>query len=133
MNREIRPLARVPHIVGYQCAGTVVGVGPGVHERRSGTAWSPCSTGARMRSWQRPPWPTPGRSPRAWTSTPPRPCPWHGARRTNACSPPAGSRQGTACWCTPARARWAWPPSSSRSKRARGSSPRRPAPGGWRN
>lgn len=36
VNREIRALARVPHIVGYQCAGTVVGVGPGVHERQVG-------------------------------------------------------------------------------------------------
>jgi NADPH2:quinone reductase len=36
VNRELRPLARVPHIVGYQCAGTVIDVGPGVHDRKVG-------------------------------------------------------------------------------------------------
>jgi len=36
VNREIRPLARVPHIVGYQCAGTVVQVGAEVADRRVG-------------------------------------------------------------------------------------------------
>lgn len=33
VNREIRPLARIPHIVGYQCAGTIVAVGDGVTDR----------------------------------------------------------------------------------------------------
>jgi len=36
VNREIRPLARVPHIVGYQCAGTIVEVGPNVRDRHVG-------------------------------------------------------------------------------------------------
>ena len=36
VNREIRPLARVPHIVGYQCAGTVVEVGAQVRDREVG-------------------------------------------------------------------------------------------------
>jgi NADPH2:quinone reductase len=36
VNREIRPLARVPHIVGYQCAGTIVEVGAQVQDRQPG-------------------------------------------------------------------------------------------------
>lgn len=36
INREIRPLARVPHIVGYQCAGTVITVGADVRDRKPG-------------------------------------------------------------------------------------------------
>jgi NADPH2:quinone reductase len=36
VNREIRPLARMPHIVGYQCAGTIIDVGAGVTERQIG-------------------------------------------------------------------------------------------------
>lgn len=36
VNREIRPLARVPHIVGYQCAGTIIEVGAQVSDRRVG-------------------------------------------------------------------------------------------------
>lgn len=36
INREIRPLTRVPHIVGYQCAGTIVDVGPHVVGRSVG-------------------------------------------------------------------------------------------------
>ncbi|WP_050478166.1 quinone oxidoreductase family protein [Herbaspirillum rhizosphaerae] len=36
INREIRPLARVPHIVGYQCAGIVLEVGANVHDRQPG-------------------------------------------------------------------------------------------------
>ncbi|OZI19256.1 NADP-dependent oxidoreductase [Bordetella genomosp. 9] len=36
INREIRPLARVPHIVGYQCAGIVKAVGKNVHDRQPG-------------------------------------------------------------------------------------------------
>ncbi|MFM0738700.1 zinc-binding alcohol dehydrogenase family protein [Paraburkholderia xenovorans] len=36
VNREIRPLARVPHIVGYQCAGTVIEAGNNVRDRHVG-------------------------------------------------------------------------------------------------
>ncbi|VVE40797.1 quinone oxidoreductase family protein [Pandoraea anhela] len=36
INREIRPLARVPHIVGYQCAGVVREVGAQVSDRQVG-------------------------------------------------------------------------------------------------
>lgn len=36
INREIRPLARVPHIVGYQCAGVISAVGARVHDRQVG-------------------------------------------------------------------------------------------------
>jgi NADPH:quinone reductase len=36
VNREIRPLARVPHIVGYQCAGTIVQTGTAVTDRHVG-------------------------------------------------------------------------------------------------
>jgi NADPH2:quinone reductase len=36
VNREIRPLVRRPHIVGYQCAGTIVAVGAGVSTRQVG-------------------------------------------------------------------------------------------------
>ncbi|MBR0641751.1 quinone oxidoreductase family protein [Plastoroseomonas hellenica] len=36
INREIRPLAHIPHIVGYQCAGTIVAVGEEVRDRRIG-------------------------------------------------------------------------------------------------
>jgi NADPH2:quinone reductase len=36
VNREIRPLARVPHIVGYQCAGTLSAVGSQVRDRQVG-------------------------------------------------------------------------------------------------
>lgn len=36
VNREIRPLARVPHIVGYQCAGTIVQIGDDVTDRSVG-------------------------------------------------------------------------------------------------
>lgn len=36
VNREIRPLARVPHIVGYQCAGTIAEAGRNVRDRRVG-------------------------------------------------------------------------------------------------
>lgn len=36
INREIRPLARVPHIVGYQCAGVVLAVGANVVDRQPG-------------------------------------------------------------------------------------------------
>ncbi|ODP32170.1 zinc-binding alcohol dehydrogenase family protein [Pandoraea sp. ISTKB] len=36
INREIRPLARVPHIVGYQCAGVVSEVGAHVRNRQVG-------------------------------------------------------------------------------------------------
>jgi len=36
INREIRPLARVPHIVGYQCAGKVKAVGENVRDRKPG-------------------------------------------------------------------------------------------------
>lgn len=36
VNREIRPLARVPHIVGYQCAGTIIEVGAQVRDRHVG-------------------------------------------------------------------------------------------------
>ena len=36
VNREIRPLARVPHIVGYQCAGTILRIGAGVTDRSVG-------------------------------------------------------------------------------------------------
>ncbi len=36
INREIRPLARVPHIVGYQCAGIIKAVGEKVHDRKLG-------------------------------------------------------------------------------------------------
>lgn len=36
INREIRPLARIPHIVGYQCAGTIVAVGSDVVDRAVG-------------------------------------------------------------------------------------------------
>jgi NADPH2:quinone reductase len=36
VNREIRPLALVPHIVGYQCAGTIIEAGRDVHDRRVG-------------------------------------------------------------------------------------------------
>jgi len=34
VNWEIRPLARLPHIVGYQCAGTVTEAGRNVGDRR---------------------------------------------------------------------------------------------------
>jgi NADPH2:quinone reductase len=36
VNREIRPLAHTPHIVGYQCAGTIVEVGAEVTDRHVG-------------------------------------------------------------------------------------------------
>jgi NADPH2:quinone reductase len=36
INREIRPLARIPHIVGYQCAGVVRAVGANVRDRDIG-------------------------------------------------------------------------------------------------
>jgi NADPH2:quinone reductase len=36
VNREIRPLARVPHIVGYQCAGTISETGHNVRGRHVG-------------------------------------------------------------------------------------------------
>lgn len=36
INREIRPLARVPHIVGYQCAGTIIAIGANVADRSVG-------------------------------------------------------------------------------------------------
>jgi NADPH2:quinone reductase len=36
VNREIRPLARTPHIVGYQCAGTIVEIGEKVRDRSVG-------------------------------------------------------------------------------------------------
>jgi NADPH2:quinone reductase len=36
INREMRPLARIPHIVGYQCAGIVKAVGENVHDRQPG-------------------------------------------------------------------------------------------------
>ncbi|CAB3831678.1 quinone oxidoreductase family protein [Achromobacter sp. CF-sbj1-Ac2-l] len=36
INREIRPLARIPHIVGYQCAGTILDVGAQVRDRKPG-------------------------------------------------------------------------------------------------
>ncbi|MFP3568213.1 quinone oxidoreductase family protein [Paraburkholderia sp. SIMBA_030] len=36
VNREIRPLARVPHVVGYQCAGTITEAGRDVRNRRVG-------------------------------------------------------------------------------------------------
>jgi len=36
INREIRPLARIPHIVGYQCAGVVKAVGENVRDRKPG-------------------------------------------------------------------------------------------------
>lgn len=36
INREIRPLPRIPHIVGYQCAGTVLEVRPNVFDRKPG-------------------------------------------------------------------------------------------------
>jgi len=36
VNREIRPLARIPHIVGYQCAGTINEVGRNVSDRHVG-------------------------------------------------------------------------------------------------
>ena len=36
INRELRPLAKIPHIVGYQCAGTVEVVGREVLDRRVG-------------------------------------------------------------------------------------------------
>lgn len=36
VNREIRPLARIPHIVGYQCAGVIVAAGARVQDRRIG-------------------------------------------------------------------------------------------------
>jgi len=36
INREIRPLARIPHIVGYQCAGIVRKVGENVTDRHEG-------------------------------------------------------------------------------------------------
>jgi NADPH2:quinone reductase len=36
INREIRPLARIPHIVGYQCAGIVSEVGSRVKDRSIG-------------------------------------------------------------------------------------------------
>jgi NADPH2:quinone reductase len=36
VNREIRPLAHVPHTVGYQCAGSIVAVGAGVTDRHVG-------------------------------------------------------------------------------------------------
>jgi NADPH2:quinone reductase len=36
VNREIRPLARIPHIVGYQCAGTITEVGRNVSDRHVG-------------------------------------------------------------------------------------------------
>jgi NADPH2:quinone reductase len=36
INRELRPLAKIPHIVGYQCAGTVDVVGSEVFDRRVG-------------------------------------------------------------------------------------------------
>lgn len=36
VNREIRRLACLPHIVGYQCAGTISETGRNVRERRVG-------------------------------------------------------------------------------------------------
>jgi NADPH2:quinone reductase len=36
VNREIRPLAFVPHIVGYQCAGTISEAGHNVRDRHVG-------------------------------------------------------------------------------------------------
>jgi NADPH2:quinone reductase len=36
INRESRPLFNVPNIVGYQCAGTIVKLGPGVTDRQVG-------------------------------------------------------------------------------------------------
>jgi NADPH2:quinone reductase len=36
INREIRPLVRIPHIVGYQCAGIVKAIGENVRDRKPG-------------------------------------------------------------------------------------------------
>jgi NADPH2:quinone reductase len=36
VNRELRPLARVPHVAGYQCAGAIIEVGRDVLNRRVG-------------------------------------------------------------------------------------------------
>ena len=36
VHREIRPLPRVPHIVGYQCSGTIVRIGASVADRSVG-------------------------------------------------------------------------------------------------
>ena len=83
VNREIRPLVHSPHIVGYQCAGTIVEVGARLRTAGSANALSLCCPGDRMHSLSRRLRTIPGFCRKAWTSILLRPYRLRGARRTN--------------------------------------------------
>jgi NADPH2:quinone reductase len=63
LNRLGGDLARVPHVVGYQCAGTVLAVGARSGTSSWGTGRSRWAWTARTPSCGRRPNPSPGRSP----------------------------------------------------------------------
>ena len=94
LNRLGGDLARVPHVVGYQCAGTVAEVGPTCAASRSGTAPSPSASTGRTPSAGPCPRPSPGRSPTACRPTRRPACRCPSGRPTTASSSSAACRRG---------------------------------------
>jgi NADPH:quinone reductase-like Zn-dependent oxidoreductase len=97
VNRELRPLARVPHVAGYQCAGAIIEVGRDVLNRRVGDrvvavlSWGPHAQYARLLQ------PIHGSFPKTLRWIRPPQYPWRGVPHMNACSLPAGSSRLRRC------------------------------------
>ena len=113
LNRLGGDMPAVPHIVGYQCGGTIAEVGAEVTDREVGPAGGGRDDARLPRRAGASPAPvSPGPSPTASTSPSPPASRSPSAPRTTASSSSAASRPARRCWSRPAPAVWASPPCS---------------------